>query len=126
MFILPVQVKFWSQHISFILVGIIIVTSIRGLLITLTKFFYAISSSKSSNVIVLLLAQIMVSAPRFPQWLTRSIAQHETTWHSPEVWGLRALLGEHKRVNDQDPIYTSVCVSHFQSFITHPYMLHTS
>lgn len=33
----PPQVKFWSQHISFILVGIIIVTSIRGLLITLTK-----------------------------------------------------------------------------------------
>ncbi|XP_035507468.1 Golgi pH regulator isoform X3 [Scophthalmus maximus] len=31
------DVKFWSQHISFILVGIIIVTSIRGLLITLTK-----------------------------------------------------------------------------------------
>ncbi|KAG8517582.1 Golgi pH regulator, partial [Galemys pyrenaicus] len=53
------DVKFWSQHISFILVGIIVVTSIRGLLITLTKFFYAISSSKSSNVIVLLLAQIM-------------------------------------------------------------------
>nr|XP_033797895.1 Golgi pH regulator B isoform X3 [Geotrypetes seraphini] len=53
------MVKFWSQHISFILVGIIIVTSIRGLLITLTKFFYAISSSKSSNVIVLFLAQIM-------------------------------------------------------------------
>uniref|UniRef100_A0A9J7XJW3 Golgi pH regulator n=2 Tax=Cyprinus carpio TaxID=7962 RepID=A0A9J7XJW3_CYPCA len=53
------KVKFWSQHISFILVGIIIVTSIRGLLITLTKFFYAISSSKSSNVIVLVLAQIM-------------------------------------------------------------------
>ncbi|XP_078258333.1 Golgi pH regulator isoform X2 [Rhinoraja longicauda] len=53
------DVKFWSQHISFILVGIIIVTSIRGLLITLTKFFYAISSNKSSNVIVLFLAQIM-------------------------------------------------------------------
>ncbi|KAM7315006.1 Golgi pH regulator A-like [Ixodes scapularis] len=52
-------VKFWSQHISFILVGIIVVTSIRGLLITLTKFFYAISSSKSSNIIVLALAQIM-------------------------------------------------------------------
>jgi len=31
------QVRFWSQHISFWLVGIIIVTSIRGLLITLTK-----------------------------------------------------------------------------------------
>lgn len=53
------DVKFWSQHISFILIGIIAVTSIRGLLITLTKFFYAISSSKSSNVIVLALAQIM-------------------------------------------------------------------
>lgn len=54
-----VDVKFWSQHISFLLVGIIVITSIRGLLITLTKFFYAISSSKSSNIIVLVLAQIM-------------------------------------------------------------------
>ena len=31
------DVQFWSQHISFFLVGIIVVTSIRGLLITLTK-----------------------------------------------------------------------------------------
>ena len=54
------QVRFWSQHISFGLVGVIAVTSIRGLLITLTKFFLAISSSKSSNIIVLILAQIMV------------------------------------------------------------------
>ncbi|XP_008705966.1 Golgi pH regulator A isoform X3 [Ursus maritimus] len=38
------DVKFWSQHISFILVGIIIVTSIRGLLITLTKGMYFVSS----------------------------------------------------------------------------------
>jgi hypothetical protein len=53
------DVQFWSQHISFILVGIIMITSIRGLLITLTKFFYAISSSNSSNIIVLVLAQIM-------------------------------------------------------------------
>nr|XP_058898624.1 Golgi pH regulator-like [Kogia breviceps] len=53
------DVKFWSQHISFILIGIIIVTSIRGVLITLTKLFYAIFSSKSSSVIVLPLAQIM-------------------------------------------------------------------
>jgi hypothetical protein len=74
------KVMFWSQHISFWLVGIIIVTSIRGLLITLTKvcnplpqftslftlhnlqFFYAIASSKSSNIIVLCLAQLMVSS----------------------------------------------------------------
>lgn len=56
---LEIDVKFWSQHVSFFLVGIIALTSIRGLLITLTKFFYAISSSKSSNIIVLTLAQIM-------------------------------------------------------------------
>ncbi|XP_057324524.1 Golgi pH regulator [Microplitis mediator] len=54
-----IDVTFWSQHISFFLVGCIVVTSIRGLLLTLTKFFYAISSSKSSNIIVLILAQIM-------------------------------------------------------------------
>nr|SVE74207.1 EOG090X06XN [Daphnia barbata] len=56
---LSIDFNFWSQHVSFLLVGCIVVTSIRGLLLTLTKFFYAISSSKSSNVIVLLLAQIM-------------------------------------------------------------------
>ncbi|KAJ8667801.1 hypothetical protein QAD02_009464 [Eretmocerus hayati] len=54
-----IDVTFWSQHISFYLVGCIVLTSIRGLLLTLTKFFYAISSSKSSNIIVLVLAQIM-------------------------------------------------------------------
>lgn len=54
------DVQYWSQSMSFLLVGIIVVTSIRGLLITLTKFFYAISSSYSSNIIVLALAQIMV------------------------------------------------------------------
>lgn len=54
-----VDVAFWSQQISFWLVGVIVVTSIRGLLITLTKFFYAIASTKSSSVIVLLIAHIM-------------------------------------------------------------------
>ncbi|XP_040162086.1 Golgi pH regulator [Anopheles arabiensis] len=53
------DIAFWSQHVSFLLVGCIVVTSIRGLLLTLTKFFYKISSSKSSNIIVLVLAQIM-------------------------------------------------------------------
>jgi hypothetical protein len=32
-----IDVTFWSQHISFFLVGCIVVTSIRGLLLTLTK-----------------------------------------------------------------------------------------
>ncbi|XP_065901592.1 Golgi pH regulator-like [Dysidea avara] len=54
-----VDVNFWSQHVSFLLVGIIVITSIRGLLITLTKFFYAISSTKSSNMLVLWMAEIM-------------------------------------------------------------------
>jgi len=53
------DVEFWSQQISFLLVGILIITSIRGLLITLTKFFYALSSNKSSSIIVLVLAEIM-------------------------------------------------------------------
>ncbi|KAK2169999.1 hypothetical protein LSH36_5g14000 [Paralvinella palmiformis] len=56
---IEIAVRFWSQQISFWIVGIIIITSIRGLLINLTKFFYAIASSKSSNIIVLCLAQIM-------------------------------------------------------------------
>ena len=34
---LSLQVEFWGQHVSFFLVGIIVVTSIRGLLITFTK-----------------------------------------------------------------------------------------
>lgn len=56
---LNVDVGFWSQQISFYLIGAIVVTSIRGLLLTLTKFFYKIASNKSSNIIVLALAQIM-------------------------------------------------------------------
>ncbi|KAL1457488.1 hypothetical protein WDU94_007714, partial [Cyamophila willieti] len=34
---LDIDVLFWSQHISFLLVGCIVLTSIRGLLLTLTK-----------------------------------------------------------------------------------------
>lgn len=32
-----IDVAFWSQHVSFLLVGCIVVTSIRGMLLTLTK-----------------------------------------------------------------------------------------
>ena len=34
---LSIDFNFWSQHVSFLLVGCIVVTSIRGLLLTLTK-----------------------------------------------------------------------------------------
>ncbi|CAJ0568730.1 unnamed protein product, partial [Mesorhabditis spiculigera] len=56
---LSFDVRFWSQHVSFLLVGIIVVTSVRGLLITLSKWFHAIASIKSSNVLVLFFAQLM-------------------------------------------------------------------
>lgn len=38
------DVAFWSQHVSFFLVGIMMVCSIRGLLITLTKVRERLSS----------------------------------------------------------------------------------
>ena len=56
---LELDVMFWSQQFSFALIGILIVTSIRGLLITMTKFFNSMASTKSSNIIVLTLAEIM-------------------------------------------------------------------
>ncbi|KAI6192285.1 hypothetical protein M3Y97_00320600 [Aphelenchoides bicaudatus] len=54
-----IDIRFWSQQISFLLIGIIAVTSIRGLLITIAKFFNAVSSRKSSNLIVLIFAHFM-------------------------------------------------------------------
>jgi len=56
---LDIEVDFWSQHISFILVGTIVFCSTRGLLLTMSKFFIWISSPKSSNFVVLFLSQIM-------------------------------------------------------------------
>ena len=56
---LQVDVSFWSQHVSFILVGVIVVTNIRGLLIQLMKVFRSTASNVSSTGLVLLLAQIM-------------------------------------------------------------------
>ena len=54
-----INMELWAQHISFFMVGVMVTTSVRGLLLNLAKFFYAVSSSKSSNIIVLLLAQLM-------------------------------------------------------------------
>ena len=53
------DVSFWSQQLSFILVGVIILCSIRGLLIQLMKIFRTFSSSLSPNHIILLLSQTM-------------------------------------------------------------------
>ena len=53
------DIEFWAQYISFFMVGVLVTTSVRGFLINLTKIFYAVSSSGSSNIIVLLLAKLM-------------------------------------------------------------------
>lgn len=56
---LDVDVAVWSQYVSFILVGIIIITSVRGFLVSLLLFFDRYSAATSSDLIVLILAQIM-------------------------------------------------------------------
>jgi len=53
-----IDVALWSYNISFLFVGIIIATSMRGFLRNLLKF-YSWSRSFSSNSMVLLLAQVM-------------------------------------------------------------------
>ena len=40
------DIRFWSQHVSFLLIGAITVTSIRGLLLTLTKVRKSIVSQE--------------------------------------------------------------------------------
>lgn len=47
-----IDVAFWSQHVSFILVGCIVLTSIRGLLLTLTKVFVESSIQKLHTFLV--------------------------------------------------------------------------
>lgn len=53
------DVHFWSQQISFLLVGSIIVASIRGFLLQLLKAVRTFSYFDQSNVMVLFMAQIM-------------------------------------------------------------------
>lgn len=53
------DVQFWSQQISFLLVGSIILASIRGFLLQLLKVVRAFSYFDQSNVMVLFMAQVM-------------------------------------------------------------------
>jgi len=55
------DVPFWSQYISFILVGILIATSIRGFLKKFLTLFHTYSSSVSvtSSYMALILGQVM-------------------------------------------------------------------
>lgn len=58
-FNVEIDVQFWSQVISLILVGVLTFASVRGFLITIAKIFHQISTSISSNSVVLLLGQMM-------------------------------------------------------------------
>ena len=58
-FKLEFDVALWSQYVSFLLVGVIVVTNIRGILIQFMKFFRAIASSVNSSIYIVLLAQLM-------------------------------------------------------------------
>ncbi|KAF9976907.1 Golgi pH regulator B [Actinomortierella ambigua] len=56
---MKIDVRFWSQQLSFFFVGLMIFLSIRGLLSQLLKFFRAFSRKVSSSNIILFLAQLM-------------------------------------------------------------------
>ncbi|KAI1315651.1 Golgi pH regulator B [Mortierella claussenii] len=56
---MKIDVRFWSQQLSFFFVGLMIFLSIRGLLQELSKFFRAFSRHVSSSNIILFLAHIM-------------------------------------------------------------------
>ena len=54
-----VNVELWSQQISFVLIGVIVATQIRGILIKMMRFFSYFSSVFTSNAVVLLLIELM-------------------------------------------------------------------
>ena len=51
---LTIDFNFWSQHVSFLLVGCIVVTSIRGLLLTLTKVIDAHKNARTYHFLILI------------------------------------------------------------------------
>ena len=62
-FNLQFDVKFWSQYVSFILIGIIVITSIRGLLITLTKVHIDRTPSTGSTTLSSFSSSFSISSP---------------------------------------------------------------
>lgn len=56
---LRIDLEAWSQSVSFILVGILVFTSVRGLLLQLAKAFASLSGVMGSEILVLLLAWLM-------------------------------------------------------------------
>mmetsp|Transcript_21927 Transcript_21927/g.32678 ORF Transcript_21927/g.32678 Transcript_21927/m.32678 type:complete len:514 (-) Transcript_21927:25-1566(-) len=56
---IDIDVQYWSQLASFILVGIIVATQMRGFLINLVRLFQSWSSVHTSNFIIALSSEIM-------------------------------------------------------------------
>ncbi|KAF9930158.1 Golgi pH regulator B [Linnemannia zychae] len=56
---MKIDVRFWSQQLSFFFIGLMIFLSIRGLLNELSKFFRAFSRHVSSSNTILFLAHLM-------------------------------------------------------------------
>ncbi|OQR71574.1 golgi pH regulator-like [Tropilaelaps mercedesae] len=54
-----VNVDMWSQYVSFALIGVLVLVNIRSLLRNLSRLFNALARPSSSNVVVLVLAQLM-------------------------------------------------------------------
>ena len=53
------DVVFWSQHISFVFIGILVASNVRGFLIRMSKIFSAISTANSFRVFGIFLAWLM-------------------------------------------------------------------
>ena len=56
---IKVDVVFWSQHISFVFIGILVFSNVRGFLIRMSKIFSAISTANSFRVFGIFLAWLM-------------------------------------------------------------------
>eukprot|EP01125_Pyxidicula_operculata_P019107 TRINITY_DN689_c6_g1_i2.p1 TRINITY_DN689_c6_g1~~TRINITY_DN689_c6_g1_i2.p1 ORF type:complete len:467 (-),score=52.60 TRINITY_DN689_c6_g1_i2:99-1499(-) len=58
-FQVDIDTQFWSQYISFIMIGIMTFSTFRGILKRFLAIFHTYSSSMTSNYFALLLAQVM-------------------------------------------------------------------
>jgi len=60
---LQLDIRFWSQQASFILVGILVATQVRGFLLLLMRLFHSATgtyqSTNTNNSLILLLAELM-------------------------------------------------------------------
>ena len=56
---LDVDVRLWSQYASFLLVGVLVATQIRGFLLLLMRLFHAYASVYTSNAMILFFSELM-------------------------------------------------------------------